>query len=308
MTELFRQITWDEALEQRCREIVRQAVREDLDRGYDWTTTALVPVGAQGRAAVVAHHAGIVAGLRAAAVAIDEMECQLQWTAQVDDGVSVQAHARLAEISGSARDLLTAERLLLNLIGHLSGIATLTHRFVQAVSHTRARIFDTRKTTPGWRELEKYAVGCGGGTNHRRGLYDAVLIKDNHLAFYAGQSRGEAPAAQAVQQARRFIQQNFPTDQAAPMTIEVEVDTLQQLDQVLAARPDIVLLDNMSPDELRQAVALRDQRGVPVALEASGGVDLETVAAIAETGVDAISIGGLTHSAPRLDVGLDWIE
>ena len=250
--------------------------------------------------------AGIVAGVRAAEVAIDEMECQLQWTAKVDDGVSVQAHARLAEISGSARDLLTTERLLLNLIGHLSGIATLTCQFVQAVSHTRARIFDTRKTTPSWRELEKYAVVCGGGTNHRRGLYDAVLIKDNHLAFYAGHLR-RGPRRPSRAAGGRFVQQNFPTDQAAPMLIEVEVDTLQQLDQVLAARPDIVLLDNMSPDELRQAVAPATS-GRPRRL---GGVGRRRPP---DSGRDRRN-GSRRYQhrsdhalGLRLDVSLDWIE
>jgi nicotinate-nucleotide pyrophosphorylase (carboxylating) len=176
----------------------------------------------------------------------------------------------------------------------------LTARYVEAIRGTRARIYDTRKTTPGWRRLEKYAVRCGGGCNHRTGLFDAVLIKDNHLAL-AGLT-----AAEAVRRARTFLAELKHEGASEDMIIEVEVDTLEQLDEVLPVRPDIVLLDNMTPDQLRRAVALRDASGAEVELEASGGVDLETVRGIAETGIERISVGGLTHSAVALDVGLDW--
>lgn len=302
----FRQADWDDSLEQACRELVRLAVREDLGRGYDWTTVALIPSGTRGQATVVARQPGVVAGLKPARAAIDEMECQIVWTELARDGGQVPGQTPLAEMRGSARDLLTAERLLLNLIGHLSGIATRTRQFVDAVRPFKARIYDTRKTTPGWRGLEKYAVRCGGGMNHRRGLYDAVLIKDNHLALGAcGREHGFTPA-QAVEQARRFMDETLPAEQAESMMVEIEVDTLEQLDQVLAAEPDIVLLDNMTPDQLREAVNRRDRRGVRTQLEASGGVDLRTVAAIAESGVERISVGAITHSAPSLDVGLDW--
>jgi nicotinate-nucleotide pyrophosphorylase (carboxylating) len=198
---------------------------------------------------------------------------------------------------------LTAERLVLNLLGRLCGIATLTQRFVACVAGTRARIYDTRKTTPGWRRLEKYAVRCGGGTNHRTGLFDAVLIKDNHLAQAAHQG---ISAADAVRRARRFLAACGPSRTAD--IVEVEVDTLEQLDAVLPQQPDIILLDNMSCAQLREAVRRRDASGVAVELEASGGVRLSTVREIAETGIERISVGALTHSATTLDVGLDWDE
>ncbi len=199
--------------------------------------------------------------------------------------------------------MLAAERILLNLLGRLSGIATLTRRYVNAVAGTKARIYDTRKTTPGWRRLEKYAVRCGGGRNHRGGLDEAVLIKDNHLvlAEIAG-----IDAVQAVLRARRFIEQRAGDVGMAGMVIEVEVDTLEQLDAVLTVGPDIVLLDNMDPARLREAVARRDAVAPAVELEASGGVDLATVREIAESGVERISVGALTHSAVALDFGLDW--
>jgi nicotinate-nucleotide pyrophosphorylase (carboxylating) len=209
--------------------------------------------------------------------------------------------------------LLTAERLILNFMGRLSGIATLTARFVEAVAGTKARIYDTRKTTPGWRRLEKYAVRQGGGCNHRTGLFDAILIKDNHLALgSAGNSsssfaRSSFSPAEAVRRAREFITENFPADDPRrEMIVEVEVDSVATLQEVLAERPDIVLVDNMSLERLREAVALRDRIAPNVELEASGGVSLETVRAIAETGVDRISSGALTHSASSLDIALDW--
>lgn len=301
----FAQVEWDEALIDDCRQIVRLAVREDLDRFYDWTTVALIPREQIGTAAIVARGGGVIAGLRAAEVALQTMNIQAEWRIEIDDGKCVSPGQRVASLRGSVRDLLTAERLLLNLIGRLSGIATLTRRFVEAVVGTKARIYDTRKTTPGWRRLEKYAVRCGGGCNHRVGLFDAMLIKDNHLAF-----SGLSPAA-AVEHARRFLAE-MPAELPAAagllreMIVEVEVDTLEQFDDALAARPDIILLDNMRPEQMRQAVARRDAAGRATELEASGGVNLATVRAIAETGVDRISVGSLTHSAVCLDVGLDW--
>jgi nicotinate-nucleotide pyrophosphorylase (carboxylating) len=202
--------------------------------------------------------------------------------------------------------LLTCERLVLNLLGRLSGIASLTRQYVKAIAGTKARIYDTRKTTPGWRRLEKYAVRCGGGFNHRLGLFDAVLIKDNHLVVGA-EARGEQfTPAEAVRRARQFLASAFP-ERPDPMIVEVEVDTLDQLREVLSAQPDLVLLDNMSLGDLRAAVALRDSEAPSVQLEASGGVRLETVAEIARTGVDRISAGALTHSAAWLDIGLDWL-
>jgi nicotinate-nucleotide pyrophosphorylase (carboxylating) len=306
MAKEFAAITWDAPVEDDCRQLVRLAVREDLGRGFDWTTLALVAEGTPGRADVVAREAGVVAGLRAAPLIFDEMDVAIQWRPQCEDGDAIAETTVLAGIEGEARDLLTCERLLLNLLGRLSGVATLTRRYVDAVAGTSARIYDTRKTTPGWRRLEKYAVHCGGGANHRTGLFDAVLIKDNHLAVGSQSGRPMSPR-EAAERARRFVEE-MPPEGNAPdsVIIEVEVDTLEQLADVLPAKPDIVLLDNMPPDVLRQAVALRDGRAPAVQLEASGGINLSTVRVIAECGVERISVGALTHSAVSLDVALDW--
>lgn len=303
----FQQIEWDSAIEDDCRQIVRLAVREDLDRTYDWTTVALVPSGAAGRAHVAARRGGMLAGLPAAELALNEMAPDATWQTYAHDGDRLQPGQRIATMAGPARSLLTAERVVLNLLGCLSGIASLTRKYVDLVAGTRAHIYDTRKTTPGWRRLEKYAVRCGGGRNHRLGLYDAILIKDNHLALgaeIAGHDR--FTPAQAVERARQFLRNLQLEGQQAPTIVEVEVDTLVQLEQVLPARPDIVLLDNMTNAQLADAVALRDRIAPQIQLEASGGVNLDTVAAIALTGVERISVGALTHSAVSLDVGLDW--
>ncbi len=217
----------------------------------------------------------------------------MRWSPQVGDGDAISAGQTLAILAGPARSLLTVERILLNLVGRLSGIATLAKAYVDAAGGTQARIYDTRKTTPGWRRLEKYAVRCGGGRNHRTGLFDAMLIKDNHLALGA-QAEGTAhlTPAEAVRRARDFAASMAAGKTASPVIIEVEVDTLAQLAEVLPAQPDIVLLDNMTTDDLRRAVALRDEVASQVELEASGGVNLQTVGAIAATGVERISVGG----------------
>ncbi len=306
MSPEFQQIEWNETLQDDLRQLVRLAVREDLQRRFDLTTLSLVAQQRQGRARVMVRRDGVICGLRAAETVLDEMECSVRWTAHVKDGDRVAAGTALATVLGSARDLLTAERLILNFLGRLSGVATLTRSYVDRVAGLNVGIYDTRKTTPGWRQLEKYAVRCGGGRNHRTGLFDAVLIKDNHLALVAQPGHAALSPAEAVRQARQFLetQPNIPRE----TIVEVEVDSLQQLPQVLPQRPDIVLLDNMSPDQLRQAVAMRDQMAAGVQLEASGGVNLETVRDIAVTGVDRISVGALTHSATSLDVALDWQE
>jgi nicotinate-nucleotide pyrophosphorylase (carboxylating) len=346
----FQQIGWDASLEEDVARIVRLAVAEDLgDRGTsidtlggtgvspvlgskhgqdaratpedrdvgpprllgDCTSAALVPEDAIGRAEVVVRQPGTIAGLPAAAIVLAEIGPQIRWLCRVEEGSRVEPGRRVARIEGPARGMLTAERTLLNLLGRLSGIATLTQRYVERIAGTRARIYDTRKTTPGWRRLEKYAVRVGGGRNHRTGLFDAVLIKDNHLAFAADSAFGGpapfSPAA-AVRQAREWLRDRAADGVPSGMIVEVEVDTLQQLDEVLPAGPDIVLLDNMSPDQLREAVARRDAAYPEVELEASGGIDLETVRAVAQTGVERISIGALTHAAVSLDLGLDWIR
>jgi len=237
-------------------------------------------------------------------VLMDEMNAAIDWQEEAADGDDVRAGQVVAELSGRARDLLVCERPLLNLLGRLSGIASLTRQYVHQVNGTRARIYDTRKTTPGWRRLEKYAVRCGGGSNHRTGLFDAVLIKDNHLAL--AEADGVSPA-EAVRRARAFLHETAAQRGGNELLVEVEIDRLELLDGALAAGPDIVLLDNMVPDQLREAVARRDAQASSVELEASGGVTLQTVRSIAESGVDRISVGELTHSAPALDVALDWL-
>ncbi|PZU75748.1 MAG: carboxylating nicotinate-nucleotide diphosphorylase [Brevundimonas sp.] len=272
--------------------VVRRALAEDLGRAGDVTAAACIPEGARMKAAFVARKPGVLAGIDAVRLAVLALDPKAHIDLRLEDGAAFDAGAVLAVVEADARAFLSAERTALNLVGRLSGVATLTRAYVQAVQGTDARIADTRKTTPGLRALEKHAVACGGGMNHRFGLDDAILIKDNHVAVCGG-------VAQAVRRARAF----------APhlMKVEVEVDGLDQLDQVLAlidegAAPDVVMLDNFSLADLRTAVARVAGRLV---LEASGGVDLTTVRAIAETGVDVISVGAVTHSAPVLDIGLD---
>ncbi|MGL4514761.1 MAG: carboxylating nicotinate-nucleotide diphosphorylase [Lacipirellulaceae bacterium] len=298
----FRAVDWEEDLVRDCRVVVRLALREDVAGERDWTSWAIVGADRRGAADVVARESGVVVGVKVAALVLDEARADATWTAAVADGDSVDRGTVVGRLEGSARDLLTCERVLLNFMGRLSGIATLASRYVAAVAGTKARLYDTRKTTPGWRLLEKYAVRCGGAWNHRTGLYDAVLIKDNHLALACEERLG--PAA-AVELARRAIAAEAP-GRVPTMVLEVEVDTLDQLRDVLAARPDVVLLDNMHPSTLAEAVAIRDAQAPGVVLEASGGVRLETVGAIAASGIDRISVGALTHSARGLDLGLDW--
>jgi nicotinate-nucleotide pyrophosphorylase (carboxylating) len=308
----FTQVSWSPQVEEDLRRIVRLAVFEDLDRGQDWTTVCLVPEGTWAAANVVARKAGIIAGLYAIGVVLDEMEIEAEYRPLVQDGDAVPAGKCVATVAGAARDLLTSERTILNVLGRLSGIATLTRQYVDAIAGTKARIYDTRKTTPGWRRLEKFAVHCGGGHNHRTGLYDAILIKDNHLAFGREEHGGAAfRPALAVRRAKEFLAQQSGSEVArgAPdphMLVEIEVDSLEQLREVLPENPDIILLDNMTPELLRQAVEIRNASGIKCELEASGGVTLQSIRAIAETGVERISSGALTHSAVSLDVALDW--
>ena len=267
--------------------VVRAALAEDLGRAGDLTSQACIDPDAGLNALFAARRSGVLAGLDCARLALLELDPGARFEALAADGDRLAPGAGIARVEANARALLAAERTALNLMGRLSGIATLTRAYVDAVAGTRARIVDTRKTTPGLRALEKYAVRCGGGVNHRFGLDDAILIKDNHVA--ACGSVGEA-----VRRARAFA--------GHLVKIEVEVDRLDQLEDALGQGPDVVMLDNFSLDDLRAAVAATAGRAV---LEASGGVDLSTVRAIAETGVDVISVGALTHSAPVLDIGLD---
>ncbi len=267
--------------------VVRAALAEDLGRAGDVTAAACIPAGTRWTAVFAARQAGTIAGLDCARLAMIALDPEARFTARVQDGETVAAGTVLAEVEADARAILSAERTALNLLGRLSGIATLTRAYVDAVSGAKARIADTRKTTPGLRALEKHAVAMGGGLNHRFGLDDAILIQDNHIAVCGG-------VGEAIRRARVHA--------GHLMKIEVEVDGLHQLDEALAERPDVVMLDNFSLDDLREAV--RRAAG-EVVLEASGGVNLDTVAAIAATGVDVISVGALTHSAPSLDIGLD---
>jgi len=306
MNREFAQIAWDQDLQESWGQLLELAISEDLSDCGDLTSAALVPPQATGTAAIVARKAGVVAGLPTVEAIVRRIDPRLQCRSLLHDGQGCEAGQAVAELSGPVLGLLAAERLSLNALGRLSGIATLTRRYVDAVRGTRARIYDTRKTTPGWRRLEKYAVRCGGGWNHRIGLHAAVLIKDNHLAFGAQATGGGAYGpGTAVKMARQYLEAQPAT---AAAIVEVEVDRLDQLAEVLPARPDIVLLDNMTPDQLREAVAYRDAHAPGVELEASGGVSLDRLRAIAETGVERISVGALTHSAVSLDFGLDWRE
>jgi nicotinate-nucleotide pyrophosphorylase (carboxylating) len=267
--------------------VVRAALLEDLGRGGDLTTDAIVDPQRRATARIVARHAGIVAGLPFAALAFRLLDENVAIAARTGEGEPVEAGGTVAEIDGRARAILTGERTALNILGRLSGIATATRKLVDHVADTHAKIADTRKTTPGLRALERYAVACGGGTNHRFGLDDAILIKDNHLAL-----AGSVRAAIAATRARA----------GHTIKIEVEVENFDQLREALEAPIDAVLLDNMTPAQLQEAVRIVDGR---VLTEASGGVTEHNVAEIARTGVDVISVGALTHSAPALDFSLE---
>lgn len=267
---------------------VSAALAEDLGLAGDITTNATVAADAMAEAVIATRQDGIVCGLPLAEAAFRALDADVSFVDNHQDGDRVSAGETIAVVTGNARAVLTAERVALNYMGRLSGIATLTRQYVDAIAGTRAKIADTRKTTPGLRAFEKYAVRCGGGQNHRTGLFDAVLIKDNHIVAAGG-------LKQAVQAARASA--------GHLVKIEVEVDTLEQLDEVLAFDVDAVLLDNMTPVQLRKAVTRVAGRCLT---EASGGVNLDTVRAIAETGVDMISVGALTHSARVLDLGLDF--
>jgi nicotinate-nucleotide pyrophosphorylase (carboxylating) len=260
----------------------------------DMTGEAVIPEDAKGVATVVARSSGVVAGGPILSLLADLL--QIEYLPLIADGEKVWPGDRIAKISGDMHKLLVMERTALNFLQRLSGIASTTARFVAEVAGTKAVILDTRKTTPGWRPLEKYAVRCGGGTNHRFGLYDAILIKDNHLAWLGD---GGDPIGRAVEAARAGAPKGIKF-------IEVEVDTLEQLDRALEVKPDIILVDNLGPEKLAEAVRRRNERAPEILLEASGGVTLTTVRALAETGVDRISVGALTHSAPALDIGLDF--
>jgi nicotinate-nucleotide pyrophosphorylase (carboxylating) len=290
-------VEFDNAARDCALRLITLALEEDLrDRG-DLTSRALIDPDAHGAVQIVARRAGVLSGLPVAEMVLWAVDPQVQLACRRRDGAALSRGMVIADVSGPIRSLLTGERTALNFLTHLSGVATLTRQFVDAVAGTKATILDTRKTLPAWRALEKYAVRCGGGTNHRMGLYDGVLIKDNHVAAWCGSDRTHT-LTEAVRQAR--------DRSPAGVSIEIEVDSLDQLADALQGAPDIVLLDNMPPAMLREAVAVRDRVAPAVRLEASGGVSLETVRLIAESGVERISVGLLTHSAPALDLAFDW--
>lgn len=268
------------------RRKIEEWLDEDIGFG-DITTSSTIPVTEQGRGILYAKEEGIVAGLPIAELVFEVIDPTLKFAAQVEEGVVVGKGQAIVEVTGSVQSILTGERLALNLLQRLSGIATRTHEFVKAIEGTKARVVDTRKTTPGLRMLEKYAVRVGGGHNHRYALYDAVMIKDNHI-------KGAGGITQAVQAARQAIPHT--------MKIEVETESIAQVEEALSAGADIIMLDNMSVELMKEAVQLIAGRAV---VEASGGVNLDTIRSIAKTGVDVISVGALTHSVRSLDISLD---
>ncbi|WP_286796753.1 carboxylating nicotinate-nucleotide diphosphorylase [Psychrobacter sp. UBA6291] len=268
--------------------LVEAALTEDLGRRGDVTSQATIPADMQAQLQIKARQAGVICGMDLARLSFALIDEQIEFIAKVNDGATVEAGTVLATVRGNARNLLTAERTALNFMTHLSGIATDTKKIVDSVAEYPTQITCTRKTIPGLRIIQKYAVRCGGGRNHRLGLDDAILIKDNHIAI-AGNIKT------AIQQAQNFAGHLIP--------IEVEVDTLGQLEQALEAGVNLVLLDNMAPEVLSKAVAMCKGRAKT---EASGGITPETVQAVAETGVDFIAMGYLTHSTTALDIGLDF--
>ncbi|MEZ6057304.1 MAG: carboxylating nicotinate-nucleotide diphosphorylase [Planctomycetaceae bacterium] len=290
-----------------AQSLLALAIDEDLAHVGDLTSQTVIPVDSRGRVQIVSRKRGVLSGLPIVSMVYAAIGGNLQngqdtdgseivITPQCQDGDILEPGTIIATLTGSVRTLLTGERTALNFLTLLSGTATLTLQFVEAVKGTHAKILDTRKTLPGYRALQKYAVRCGGGMNHRQGLYDAVMIKDNHLAAWVRDPSHSI--ADAVRSAREAVPEET--------MVIVEVDTLDQLRLVLPACPDVVLLDNMPTSQLIEAVSIRNRVARSVALEASGGVNLKTIREIAETGVDRISIGALTHSAPALDLGFDW--
>lgn len=300
-------ITFGPTEREAAARLIDLALAEDLgDRG-DITTQLMIAPSELGIVHLVARQAGRLSGLPILAMVFAKLDERVHISQRTQDGALLAPGERVATLTGPTSALLSGERTALNFLTHLSGIATQTQQFVDAAAGSKAVILDTRKTLPGWRLLQKYAVRCGDGTNHRIGLYDGILIKDNHLASWSGTwndqtpvngSKPCGPLAEAVSHARAKA--------PAGMKIEIEVDSLAQLQDALQGQPEIVLLDNFTPERMREAVVFRDQHSPETLLEASGGVNLETIGAIAATGVDRISIGALTHSAPALDLAFDW--
>lgn len=308
----YQAVELSDALENDLRQLVRLSIAEDLDVALDWTTVTLIDVDRRGACSVVPRVSGIAAGVALAPWIIDEFDADLRVDVLLADGQPLVPGQPILRLTGSARDLLTCERVLLNIVSRLCGVATLTDRFVNAMGSSTARLYDTRKTTPGWRRLEKYAVRCGGGHNHRTGLFDGFLIKDNHLALGRSRENGagtEMPLGAGEAARRAVAMRGGRLNQLiAPEIVEIEVDDLNQLRDVLRTGVDIVLVDNFTPDQLRAAVSLRNELAPEVELESSGNVTIDTIATVAATGVDRISSGALTHQAVWLDLGMDWTD
>lgn len=275
--------------------LVALALHEDLEHGGDVTAAATIPPAARARARVVAREAGVLAGLVAARAVAAAVDPGLEVAELAEDGDRLEPGDGVLELWGLTASVLAAERTLLNFLGHLSGVATQTARYVEELAGTRCALRDTRKTTPGMRELEKAAVRAGGGVNHRMGLYDGILVKDNHVAACGG-------VFEATQQALGYV-----AGTGRDVEVQIEVDDVDQLREALAAGARSVLLDNFDVDRMREAVAMCREQREYVFVEASGGITLDTVRAVALTGVDAVAVGAVTHSAPSLDVGLDWV-
>ncbi len=286
-------IPFSDAAKASALQLIDLAFTEDLGTNGDLTANAVIPAEAHGSATIAARKPGALAGLPVVALIAERMN--LSFDPLREDGMPLTSGMAVARVSGSMRSLLIFERTALNFLQHLSGIASLTAKYVHEVSGTPSQIYDTRKTLPGWRLLEKYAVVCGGGRNHRIGLFDAVLIKDNHLAWL--EHEGD-PIGTAVSRAR--------ATSPSGTVVEVEVDTWEQFERALTCGPDIILVDNFDVKLLHEAVARRNAVAPKIELESSGGITLDTLRARAETGVDRISVGSLTHSAPALDIGLDF--
>jgi nicotinate-nucleotide pyrophosphorylase (carboxylating) len=286
-------VTLSPAEVQAARELIALALAEDLGTRGDVTSEATIPSDAVGSADFIVRSPGVITGLPIVGLVCHEVHTGLRFQAKINDGVAASRGDIIGTVRGPMRSLLAAERTALNFLQRLSGIATLTRKYVDAVAG-RSQVLDTRKTTPGWRLLDKYAVRCGGGHNHRIGLYDGILIKDNHLAALGG---GVDAVRQSVVAARAH---------APGLPVEIEVNRWELFEAAIDTRPEIVLLDNMPIELMKRCVERRNARAPDVQLEASGGVTLDTIAAIAATGVDRISIGAITHSAPTLDIALDY--
>ena len=310
MSKEYQQVTADAALHRATEELVQLAFNEDLEGAIDWTSWATIPEASHGQCEIRSRVSGVAAGLVTVPWILQAISKEVQFTSKLSDGQRFSAGDSLGILSGNVRQLLTAERTVLNVVSRLCGVATLTAQYVDEIKGTGCRLYDTRKTTAGWRRLEKYAVRCGGGNNHRTGLFDGFLIKDNHLAL-GGSSDGSASseklgAADAVRRAKQWLNQTIDGKQA-PGVIEVEIDSLSQLSELMEVEPDIVLLDNFSLADLQEAVAMRNRFNPKIQLEASGGVTIRTIRNIALTGVDRVSCGAITHQATWLDLGLDWV-